>query len=175
MCCFLGADVAGNEEEGGAHEHDEGLDHQRVTGAHGMTQQRHRDPHRHSAAAPVAESPERRQRETPSFRAVELDQLVLDIDEYLQAGRDTRRETTGGKATSLEPRSQSRDPARELKHDIEAYEDFCALRRRTPGARAEDKLDAGRVRLQARMRRRRRRQRDNARRAGTGRSPYRLL
>ena len=65
--------------------------------------------------------------------------------------------------------------ARELKHDVEAYEDFCALRRRTPGARAGDKLGAGRVRLQARMRRRRRRQRDNARRMGSGRSPFRLL
>lgn len=49
--------------------------------------------------------------------------------------------------------------AQELKHEIEAYEDFCRFRDSQPQAEREAALEARRVALQARMRRRRRRER----------------
>lgn len=65
--------------------------------------------------------------------------------------------------------------AEELKHDIGAYEDFCAYREKLPKSAPEDRIVAGRERLQSRMRRRRRRDRDKQRSRGSTRSPYRLL
>ncbi|MGI9591652.1 MAG: YkvA family protein [Myxococcota bacterium] len=59
---------------------------------------------------------------------------------------------------------------RELKHEIEAYEDFCEYRRRLPKTEADSKLDERRKALQARMRRRRRRERA-VRRTSTGSRP----
>ena len=63
----------------------------------------------------------------------------------------------------------------ELKHDIQAYEDFCEFRKRGPKGEEQDRLEMRRTGLQARMRRRRRRQREGARsRPGPRRSPLRL-
>jgi uncharacterized membrane protein YkvA (DUF1232 family) len=62
--------------------------------------------------------------------------------------------------------------ARELTHEIEAYEDFCEYRRRRPKTEDEAKLEARRKALQARMRRRRRKR--SARRSSTGASPSTL-
>jgi uncharacterized membrane protein YkvA (DUF1232 family) len=45
---------------------------------------------------------------------------------------------------------------RELRHEIEAYEDFCEFREQQP-TRASTELEASRAQLQARMRRRRQR------------------
>jgi uncharacterized membrane protein YkvA (DUF1232 family) len=61
----------------------------------------------------------------------------------------------------------------ELRHEIEAYEAFCAFRSERPADR--DALEASRLRLQSRMRRRRRHdvERRRARRSG-GRSPISL-
>ena len=53
--------------------------------------------------------------------------------------------------------------ARELKHEIEAYEDFCECRKRRPKTEAPARLEARREALQARMRRRRRRERSEKR------------
>ena len=64
---------------------------------------------------------------------------------------------------------------RELKHDIEAYENFCEFRDNRPKAEGGAKLETRRQALQARMRRRRRRDRQNLRdRSGPTRSPVRL-
>lgn len=72
---------------------------------------------------------------------------------------------------------------RELKHEIEAYQDFCKYRateetrRRRLGkadhVSREEWLKHRRISLQQRMRRRRRR--DRSRRSGGGRSPFSLL
>ncbi len=73
--------------------------------------------------------------------------------------------------------------ARELRHEIEAYDDFCAFRSRE-GARRRSKgqeddvtrkewLQTRRTELMSRMRRRRRR--DRGRRGSGGRSPLSLL
>ncbi len=51
----------------------------------------------------------------------------------------------------------------ELKHDIKAYEDFCAFRKSRAKAAGSDPLEARRETLQTRMRRRRRREREVAR------------
>jgi uncharacterized membrane protein YkvA (DUF1232 family) len=65
---------------------------------------------------------------------------------------------------------------RELTHELEAYEDFCAFRKSQ--AKQEDvdaQLETRRKALQARMRRRRHRMRSAARsRETTQRSPFRL-
>lgn len=53
--------------------------------------------------------------------------------------------------------------AEELKHDMKAYDDFCAYRDSLPKAEAPDKLEGRRENLQARMRRRRRRDRETSR------------
>ncbi len=53
--------------------------------------------------------------------------------------------------------------ARELKHEIEAYEDFCECRKRRPKTEDAARLEARREALQARMRRRRRRERSEKR------------
>ncbi len=72
---------------------------------------------------------------------------------------------------------------RELRHEIEAYEDFCKYRateesRRRKLGKAdyvsrEEWLKQRRISLQQRMRRRRRR--DRSRRSGSSRSPFSLL
>ena len=65
--------------------------------------------------------------------------------------------------------------AQELRHEIKAYEDFCAFRSERARNRAPDEIEARRVSLQARMRRRQRRDRESIRaRPGPGRSPLRL-
>lgn len=56
----------------------------------------------------------------------------------------------------------------ELRHEIEAYEDFCEFRKKRPKRAPVDGLENRRVQLQTRMRRRRRR--DRGSRAG-GRGP----
>ena len=61
----------------------------------------------------------------------------------------------------------------ELKHEIEAYEDFCKLRKSGPTAQSEAKREARRTALQARMRRRMRRDREG-RGGGRGGSGLRL-
>ena len=53
--------------------------------------------------------------------------------------------------------------ARELTHEIRAYEDFCEYRKGRPKTEDEAKLEARRKALQARMRRRRRRERSSRR------------
>ena len=50
--------------------------------------------------------------------------------------------------------------ARELVHEIAAYDDFCAFRKIRPKSEASAKLEARRKALHARMRRRRRRERE---------------
>jgi hypothetical protein len=63
----------------------------------------------------------------------------------------------------------------ELKHDIKAYEDFCAFRSEGPAGHDGAKMETRRKGLQARMRRRRSRQRDDQRgRSGSGKSPIGL-
>lgn len=62
--------------------------------------------------------------------------------------------------------------ADELKHEIKAYEDFCAFRR-ADRKRDPDKLEDRRNALQARMRRRSRREREEMR-SRSRRSPLRL-
>jgi uncharacterized membrane protein YkvA (DUF1232 family) len=65
--------------------------------------------------------------------------------------------------------------AQELKHEIQAYEDFCEFRKGRPKADAADKLEARRQGLQQRMRRRRQRERQDQRnRPRSTRSPLRL-
>jgi uncharacterized membrane protein YkvA (DUF1232 family) len=65
--------------------------------------------------------------------------------------------------------------ARELTHEIQAYEDFCAYRKQRPKSEGAAKLETRRDALQARMRRRHRRERSASRsnRKST-RSPLRL-
>ena len=53
--------------------------------------------------------------------------------------------------------------ADELKHEIKAYEDFCAFRKTAPSKKDADKLETRRTALQARMRRRSRRAREESR------------
>ncbi len=63
----------------------------------------------------------------------------------------------------------------ELKHDIKAYEDFCAFRKTRAKQEGRDRLDARRENLQARMRRRSRRAREESRsRPRSKRSTLRL-
>jgi len=61
--------------------------------------------------------------------------------------------------------------AQDLKHEIEAYADFCEFRKKAPKSDGVDRLENRRVALQARMRRRRRRERsDRHSRASSSRS-----
>ncbi len=63
----------------------------------------------------------------------------------------------------------------ELKHDIKAYEDFCAFRKVRSKAKGGDQIESRRESLQARMRRRRRREREvSQQRSRPTRSPLRL-
>lgn len=65
--------------------------------------------------------------------------------------------------------------AQELKHDIQAYQDFCEYRKKRPKTEPDDKLEVRRESLQGRMRRRRRRERQALRdRSGKTRSAARL-
>ena len=69
---------------------------------------------------------------------------------------------------------------RELRHEIEAYKDFCSFRasRNTKGEDPVDRkewLSARRMALQSRMRNRRRRARARRRGRSGGRSPFSLL
>lgn len=69
---------------------------------------------------------------------------------------------------------------RELRHEIEAYRDFCGFRK-AQDERGEDPtnreawLDARRKVLQSRMRNRRRRERERRRGTGSRRSPFSLF
>jgi uncharacterized membrane protein YkvA (DUF1232 family) len=60
----------------------------------------------------------------------------------------------------------------ELKHEIEAYDDFCKLRKTGPNAKSQAKREARRKALQARMRRRLRRDREPH--GGSRKPPLRL-
>lgn len=65
----------------------------------------------------------------------------------------------------------------ELRHEIEAYDDFCEFRKSRPKkTAAPEALEGRRVQLQSRMRRRRRRDRGAraGRRAVPGKSPFSL-
>jgi hypothetical protein len=53
--------------------------------------------------------------------------------------------------------------AQDLKHEIEAYADFCEFRQRGPSSGDGERLEKRRVDLQSRMRRRRRRERSERR------------
>ena len=69
---------------------------------------------------------------------------------------------------------------RELRHEIEAYQDFCNYRnsRETPDddpVNREEWLDERRMALQSRMRNRRRRERERRRGRSGGRSPFSLF
>lgn len=64
--------------------------------------------------------------------------------------------------------------AEELKHEIKAYEDFCAFRKTAARQKDPDKLEARRTALQARMRRRSRRDREALRQRPGSRSKPRL-
>jgi len=65
--------------------------------------------------------------------------------------------------------------AQELKHEIQAYEDFCRFRKTTPKSERDTVLEKRRTALQARMRRRRRRERGQARSSSRSRrSPLNL-
>ena len=57
--------------------------------------------------------------------------------------------------------------AQDLRHEIEAYDDFCEFRKRGPKSDAPERLEKRRVALQARMRRRRRHERSGRRTRGT--------
>jgi uncharacterized membrane protein YkvA (DUF1232 family) len=56
----------------------------------------------------------------------------------------------------------------ELKHELAAYQDFCAFRESAPRSDAASDLEARREALQARMRRRSRRDRESRRPHGAG-------
>jgi len=64
----------------------------------------------------------------------------------------------------------------ELRHEIEAYDDFCEFRKTRPKKAVQKGLESRRVQLQSRMRRRRRR--DRGARSGSrttpGKSPFSL-
>jgi len=133
--------------------------------------------------------------EPPQFvldRLVKLEQLVemLRDDEWRLEGRDRAR-ILDALAYFVDPDDLIPDRVpgigyiddaimvelvvEELKHDIKAYEDFCAFRASQPKAQADEKLESRRLSLQARMRRRRRRERDTERsRSRSTRSPLRL-
>lgn len=64
--------------------------------------------------------------------------------------------------------------AQELKHEIKAYDDFCAFRASAPKGPPPDKLEQRREALQARMRRRSRREREELRSRSHRRNPLRL-
>jgi uncharacterized membrane protein YkvA (DUF1232 family) len=65
--------------------------------------------------------------------------------------------------------------ARELTHELEAYEDFCEYRKRCcPKPEEPARLEARRKALQARMRRRRRKERSRQPSRGSSRSRLRL-
>ena len=57
--------------------------------------------------------------------------------------------------------------AQDLRHEIEAYDDFCEFRKSHPKSDAPEQLEKRRVALQARMRRRRRRERSERRKSGS--------
>ena len=67
---------------------------------------------------------------------------------------------------------------RELRHEIEAYEDFCNYRSDQAGADPGDRkawIEARRLALQSRMRNRRRRERERRRGGSSRRSPFSLF
>ncbi len=64
--------------------------------------------------------------------------------------------------------------ARELTHEIAAYEDFCEYRKSRPKTEDPAKLETRRKALQARMRRRSRRERSHQRSRGSSSSRIRL-
>jgi len=69
---------------------------------------------------------------------------------------------------------------RELRHEIEAYQDFCAYRASRDSVKEDERtraewLAARRHALQSRMRNRRRRERAGRRGGSRGRSPFSLL
>jgi len=133
--------------------------------------------------------------EPPEFvlvRLVKLEQLIdmLRDEEWRLQGRDRAR-ILDALAYFVDPDDMIPDKlpgigylddaimvelvAQELAHDINAYEDFCEFRKRSPRSESLDKLEKRRSDLQARMRRRRRRDRENVReRSRTKRSPMRL-
>jgi hypothetical protein len=65
---------------------------------------------------------------------------------------------------------------RELVHEIQAYEDFCAFRESERAKQGDEALEERRDALQARMRRRRHRERSHTRSSTRSprRSPLRL-
>jgi hypothetical protein len=135
--------------------------------------------------------------EPPGFvldRLVTLGQLLemLGDDEWRLEGRDRAR-ILDALAYFVDPEDMIPDRlpgigyvddaimveliAEELKHEIKAYEDFCAFRKTTGAKTQPDKIESRRKALQARMRRRSRAERAELRsrsRSPKGRSPLRL-
>ena len=62
----------------------------------------------------------------------------------------------------------------ELRHEIDAYEDFCEYREARPRDADEVRLESRRIALQSRMRRRRRRERNGRASRGLPKSPIGL-
>jgi uncharacterized membrane protein YkvA (DUF1232 family) len=135
--------------------------------------------------------------EVPDFvreRIVKLEQLIqmLDDGEWRLEGEDRAR-VLNALAYFVDPDDLIPDKlpgigylddaimvelvVQELRHEIDAYEDFCRFREEARKARAldTDKLESRRTALQSRMRRRRRRDRSaRASRNTAGRSPFSL-
>jgi len=158
----------------------------------------HRDPGDEQPVIEGAESmmKEARSAEPPEFvleRLVKLEQLIemLRDAEWRLEGRDRVR-ILDALAYFVDPDDMIPDRlpgigylddaimveliVQELKHEIKAYEDFCAFRS-SGGRKKQDEavLESRRSALQARMRRRLRRDRETLRsRSDQKRSPFRL-
>ena len=131
---------------------------------------------------------EAREAEPPEFvleRLVQLEQLIamLEDDEWRLEGRDRAR-ILDALAYFVDPEDMIPDRlpgigylddaimveliCQELRHEIKAYEDFCAFR--TEGKQVDpDKIETRRRDLQARMRRRNRRDREKLQSGGRSR------
>ena len=137
---------------------------------------------------------EAREAQPPEFVVVrlgKLEQLVamLEDAEWRLEGRD-RAHILDALAYFVDPEDMIPDRlpaigylddaimveliAQELKHEIQAYVDFCAFRKTRPARDDLDKLEARRKALQARMRRRSRSERQRMRERRSSRSPLRL-
>jgi uncharacterized membrane protein YkvA (DUF1232 family) len=132
--------------------------------------------------------------EAPEFvreRITRLDQFVrmLEDDEWRLEGEDRAR-VLNALAYFVDPDDLIPDKVpgigylddaimvelvvQELRHETEAYEDFCEFREREHRKLSPDKLEARRLALQTRMRRRRRSERSARASRRRGRSPLSL-
>ncbi len=132
----------------------------------------------------------------PDFIRVRIDKLteliaMLQDDEWRLTGQDRAR-VLNALAYFVDPDDLIPDKVpgigylddaimvelvvQELRHEIEAYDDFCEFRKTRPKRVKPEAIEQRRVQLQSRMRRRRRR--DRGARAGSrrrpGKSPFSL-